>query len=239
MTNIAKFYQTETHDYENFFKNYESSSKEKELNSLIKGLNEQLENAKVELSRVQNESYNKDFTPNGKTIIVHYASNRSDLSLYFDLLSGNAVDINDYNMKEVLLKEVNLKGGEFWVIVSRLELLFLATTNTESLQIISLVLSFLSMKVYFQSLIKTLPLSVNLENLVSSLGEIVPQALLLNFMTFLKNKSEFIIILLNSNLLQKETHLRRLFFEPPQRKSKEAYSTVKLQKPFLYTRFSI
>lgn len=117
MTNIAKFYQTETHDYENFFKNYESSSKEKELNSLIKGLNEQLENAKVELSRVQNESYNKDFTPNGKTIIVHYASNRSDLSLYFDLLSGNAVDINDYNMKEVLLKEVNLKGGEFWVNV--------------------------------------------------------------------------------------------------------------------------
>ena len=117
MSNIAKFYQTETHDYENFFKNYESSSKEKELNSLIKGLNEQLENAKVELSRVQNESYNKDFTPNGKTIIVHYASNRSDLSLYFDLLSGNAVDINDYNMKEVLLKEVNLKGGEFWVNV--------------------------------------------------------------------------------------------------------------------------
>ena len=117
MSNIAKFYQTKTHDYESFFKNYESSTKEKELNSLIKGLNEQLENAKVELSRVQNESYNKDFTPNGKTIIVHYASNRSDLSLYFDLLSGNAVDINDYNMKEVLLKEVNLKGGEFWVNV--------------------------------------------------------------------------------------------------------------------------
>ena len=117
MSNIAKFYQTKTHDYESFFKNYESSSKEKELNSLIKGLNEQLENAKVELSRVQSECYNKDFTPNGKTIIVHYASNRSNLSLYFDLLSGNAVDINDYNMKEVLLKEVNLKGGEFWVNV--------------------------------------------------------------------------------------------------------------------------
>lgn len=117
MSNIAKFYQTKTHDYESFFKNYESSLKEKELNSLIKGLNEQLENAKVELSRVQSECYNKDFTPNGKTIIVHYASNRSDLSLYFDLLSGNAVDINDYNMKEVLLKEVNVKGGEFWTNV--------------------------------------------------------------------------------------------------------------------------
>ena len=117
MTNIAKFYQTETHDYENFFKNYKSSPKEKELNSLIKELNEQLENAKVELSRVQNDCYNEDFTPNGKTIVVHYSSNRSELSLYFDLLSGNAVDINDYNMKEVLLKEVNLKGGEFWANV--------------------------------------------------------------------------------------------------------------------------
>ena len=117
MTNIAKFYQTKTHDYENFFKNYETSSKEKEINSLIKKLNEQLENAKVELSRVQNDCYNKDFTPNEKTIIVHYSSNRSDLSLYFDLLSGNAVDINDYDMKEVLLKEVSFKGGAFWVNV--------------------------------------------------------------------------------------------------------------------------
>ena len=115
MTNIAKFYQTKTHDYESFFKNYKSSPKEKELNSLIKELNEQLENAKVELSRVQNDCYNEDFTPNGKTIIVHYVSNRTDLNLYFDLLSGSAVDINDYDMKEILLKEISIKGGDFWV----------------------------------------------------------------------------------------------------------------------------
>ena len=204
MSNIAKFYQTKTHDYENFFKNYESSSKEKELTLWLKGLMNNLKTQRLSCLVCRANVITKISPLMGKLslsitlpIVVIWVCILT-FFLVMQLISMT-ITWKKSCWKKLILKEVNF--GLMWVIVSRLELLFLVTTNTESLQIISLVPSFLSMKVYFQSLIKTLPLSANLENLVSSLGEIVPQALLLNFMTFLKNKSEFIIILLNSNLL--------------------------------------
>lgn len=116
-TAIANFYKSTTHDYESFFKNYEASAKEKEINARIKHLSDQLEEARVEMTKVQNNRYNSDFTPHGKKIIVHYSSNRSDVELYFDLLTGAPTSRDYLTPNTFIIKEVNLKGGDFWVNV--------------------------------------------------------------------------------------------------------------------------
>lgn len=114
-TAIANFYKSTTHDYASFFNNYEVSIKEKEINARIKHLTDQLEEARVEMTKVQNNRYNSDFTPHGKKIIVHYSSNRSDIELYFDLFTGAPVNRNCLAPNTFIIKEVNLKGGDFWV----------------------------------------------------------------------------------------------------------------------------
>lgn len=116
-TAIANFYKSTTHDYESFFKNYEASAKEKEINVRIKHLTDQLEEARVEMTKVQNNRYNSDFTSHGKKIIVHYSSNRSDVELYFDLLTGAPTSRDYLTPNTFIIKEVNLKGGDFWVNV--------------------------------------------------------------------------------------------------------------------------
>lgn len=116
-TAIANFYKSTTHDYESFFKNYEASAKEKEINARIKHLTDQLEEARVEMTKVQNNRYNSDFTPHGKKIIVHYSSNRSDIELYFDLFTGASTSRDYLAPNTFIIKEINLKGGDFWVNV--------------------------------------------------------------------------------------------------------------------------
>ena len=114
---IANFYKSTTHDYESFFKNYEASAKEKEINARIKHLTDQLEEARVEMTKVQNNRYNSDFTPLGKKIIVHYSSNRSDVELFFDLFTGASTSRDYLAPNTFIIKEINLKGGDFWVNV--------------------------------------------------------------------------------------------------------------------------
>ena len=114
---IANFYKSTTHDYESFFKNYEASAKEKEINARIKHLTDQLEKARVEMTKVQNNRYNSDFTPLGKKIIVHYSSNRSDVELFFDLFTGASTSRDYLAPNTFIIKEINLKGGDFWVNV--------------------------------------------------------------------------------------------------------------------------
>lgn len=116
-TAIANFYKSATHDYESFFKNYEASAKEKEINARIKHLTDQLEEARVEMTKVQNNRYNSDFTPHGKKIIVHYSSNRSDVELFFDLFTGDSTSRDYLAPNTFIIKEINLKGGDFWVNV--------------------------------------------------------------------------------------------------------------------------
>lgn len=116
-TAIANFYKSTTHDYESFFNNYEVSAKEAEINARIKELTDKLEEAKVEMTKVQNNRYNSDFTPHGKNIVIHYSSNRSDVELYFDLFTGTPVNLDSLERNTFIIKEVNLKGGDFWVNV--------------------------------------------------------------------------------------------------------------------------
>lgn len=116
-TAIANFYKSTTHDYASFFNNYEVSIKEKEINARIKHLTDQLEEARVEMTKVQNNRYNSDFTSHGKQIIVHYSSNRSDVELYFDLFTGAPTSRDCLTPNTFIIKEINLKGGDFWVNV--------------------------------------------------------------------------------------------------------------------------
>lgn len=116
-TAIANFYKSSIHDYESFFNNYEISAKEKEINARIKKLSDELEKARVEMTKVQNNRYNSDFTPLGKKVIVHYSSNRSDFQWYFDLFTGAPVNRDCLLPDTFIIKEINLKGGDFWVNV--------------------------------------------------------------------------------------------------------------------------
>lgn len=116
-TAIANFYKSSIHDYESFFNNYEISAKEKEINARIKKLSDELEEARVEMTKVQNNRYNSDFTPLGKKVIVHYSSNRSDFQWYFDLFTGAPVNRDCLLPDTFIIKEINLKGGDFWVNV--------------------------------------------------------------------------------------------------------------------------
>ena len=116
-TAIANFYKSSIHDYESFFNNYEISAKEKEINARIKKLSDELEEARVEMTKVQNNRYNSDFTPLGKKVIVHYSSNRSDFQWYFDLFTGAPVNRYCLLPDTFIIKEINLKGGDFWVNV--------------------------------------------------------------------------------------------------------------------------
>lgn len=116
-TAIANFYKSSTHDYESFFNNYEISAKEKEINARIKKLSDELEEARVEMTKVQNNRYNSDFTPLGKKIIVHYSSSRSEFEGYFDLSTGASTSRDYLAPNTFIIKEINLKGGDFWVNV--------------------------------------------------------------------------------------------------------------------------
>ena len=116
-TAIANFYKSATHDYESFFNNYEISAKEKEINARIKKLSDELEEARVEMTKAQNNRYNSDFTPLGKKIIVHYSSSRSDFGGYFDLFTGASINYDCLLPNTFIIKEVNLKSGDFWVSV--------------------------------------------------------------------------------------------------------------------------
>lgn len=116
-TAIANFYKSSTHDYASFFNNYEISAKEKEINARIKKLSDELEEARVEMTKVQNNRYNSDFTPLGKKVVVHYSSSRSDFEGYFDLSTGASINRDCLLPNTFIIKEVNLKGGYFWVSV--------------------------------------------------------------------------------------------------------------------------
>ena len=116
-TAIANFYKSSTHDYASFFNNYEISAKEKEINARIKKLSDELEEARVEMTKVQNNRYNSDFTPLGKKIIIHYSSSRSEFEGYFDLSTGASINRDCLLSNTFIIKEINLKGGDFWVNV--------------------------------------------------------------------------------------------------------------------------
>lgn len=116
-TAIANFYKSSTHDYASFFNNYEISAKEKEINARIKKLSDELEEARVEMTKVQNNRYNSDFTPLGKKIIIHYSSSRSEFEGYFDLSTGASINRDCLLPNTFIIKEINLKGGDFWVNV--------------------------------------------------------------------------------------------------------------------------
>lgn len=116
-TAVANFYKSSTHDYASFFNNYEISTKEKEINARIKKLSDELEEARIEMTKVQNNRYNNVFTPLEKKIIVHYSSRRSELQLYFDLFTGASIGLDCLSPNTFVIKEVNSKSGDLWVNV--------------------------------------------------------------------------------------------------------------------------
>lgn len=117
MNKLAEFYKTQTHDYASYFDSYQPSDKEGPLNVQIKKLKEELESARGELSKIQANRYNKDFTSNGKRLVLCYSPKNSDTSFRFDILTGNNIDDEFLSAEDCFFITVHTKSDYFWVNV--------------------------------------------------------------------------------------------------------------------------
>lgn len=114
---IAEFYKNPEHNYEDFFGAYVADEKIEKVNKEIKSLFEQIDSKKEELSRLNTLRYNEMFTPTDKKLLLHYSPDRGNtIEAYFDILTGFAVNVNDYDGDEIGITSVGRKAGEFQVI---------------------------------------------------------------------------------------------------------------------------
>lgn len=109
---IAEFYKTKEHNYEDYFKGYVEDSKIYDIDKEIKAITEQLEAKREERSRLYAQRYNDQFTPIEGRVIIHYSSNRSDIELYFEAITGVPVYENSI-LPEDRVYEVSTKAGSF------------------------------------------------------------------------------------------------------------------------------
>lgn len=109
---IAEFYKTKEHNYEDYFKGYVEDSKIYDIDKEIKTITEQLEAKREERSRLYAQRYNDQFTPIEGRIIIHYSSNRSDIELYFEAVTGVPIYKSSI-LPEDRTYEVTTKAGSF------------------------------------------------------------------------------------------------------------------------------
>lgn len=114
---IAEFYKNPEHNYEDFFGAYVADEKIEKVNKEIKTLFEQIDSKKEELSRLNTLRYNEMFTPTDKKLLLHYEPDRGNtVEAYFDIVTGFAVNVNDYDGDEIGVTSVGRKAGEFQVV---------------------------------------------------------------------------------------------------------------------------
>lgn len=114
---IAEFYKNPEHNYEDFFGAYVADEKIEKVNKEIKTLFEQIDSKKEELSRLNALRYNEMFTPTDKKLLLHYEPDRGNtVEAYFDIVTGFAVNVNDYDGDEVGITSVGRKAGDFQVV---------------------------------------------------------------------------------------------------------------------------
>lgn len=113
---IAEFYKNSNHNYNDFFGAYVADEKIEKVNKEIKELFEQINNKKEELTRLNTLRYNEMFTPTDKKLLLYYDSDRGNIQAYFDIVTGFAVNVADYDANETACVTVGRKAGEFQVI---------------------------------------------------------------------------------------------------------------------------
>lgn len=114
---IAEFYKNPEHNYGDFFGAYVADEKIEKVNKEIKSLFEQIDSKKEELSRLNTLRYNEMFTPTDKKLLLHYEPERGNVvEAYFDIVTGFAVNVNDYDGDEIGVTSVGRKAGEFQVV---------------------------------------------------------------------------------------------------------------------------
>lgn len=114
---IAEFYKNSNHNYNDFFGAYVADEKIEKVNKEIKELFEQIDNKKEELTRLNTLRYNEMFTPTDKKLLLHYSPDRGNVvEAYFDIVTGFAVNVNDYDNDEIGITSVGRKAGDFQVV---------------------------------------------------------------------------------------------------------------------------
>lgn len=113
---IAEFYKNSNHNYKDFFGAYVADEKIEKVNKEIKELFEQIDNKKEELTRLNTLRYNEMFTPTDKKLLLYYDSDRGNIQAYFDIVTGFAVNVADYDANETACVTVGRKAGEFQVV---------------------------------------------------------------------------------------------------------------------------
>ena len=114
---IAEFYKNSNHNYNDFFGAYVADEKIEKVNKEIKELSEQIDTKKEELSRLNTLRYNEMFTPADKQWLLHYDSDRGKIiEAYFDVITGFAVNVDDYDMDKTTCINVSRKAGDFQIV---------------------------------------------------------------------------------------------------------------------------
>lgn len=216
MNNLAKFYKAQTHDYASYFESYHPSSEEVPLNARIKELKDELENARVELAKVQANRYNKDFTSNGKRLVLCYSPRNGESVFRFDVLTGNNIDDEFLTDEDCIFITVHTKSDFFWVnvgycfslgaVVSRYYKYKIPTNNNHCLftlenEVIIPVLEFAASSVFLHKNEGIYPTTnFNIKPFISQMYEIPEEKIGVNytlreFTTILaKNKSAEVIL---------------------------------------------
>lgn len=216
MNNLAKFYKAQTHDYASYFESYQPSSQEAPLNARIKELKDELENARVELAKVQANRYNKDFTSNGKRLVLCYSPKNGDSVFRFDVLTGNNIDDEFLTSEDCIFITVHTKSDYFWVnvgycfslgaVVSRYYKYKIPTNNNHCLftlenEVIIPVLEFTAHLVFLHEDVGAYPtMNFNIKPFISQMYEIPEEKIGVNYSlqdfmnALMKNKSTEVIL---------------------------------------------
>ena len=112
---IKEYYSKQEHNLKELVENIDLTNEEeiKSIKKEISKLQNQMDLKKTILSKIIEKSYNKQYTPINKKILISYKSNRNNNTYYYDLMNGCEEDNTDNS----IIYEVYNKTGNVRVLV--------------------------------------------------------------------------------------------------------------------------
>lgn len=112
---IKEYYSKQEHNLKELVENIDLSNEEeiKSIKREIIKLQKQMELKKIVLSKTMETSYNKQYIPTSKKILLHYRGMRNNNDYYYDIVSGNEED----NTENSVVYNIDTKVGKVVVLV--------------------------------------------------------------------------------------------------------------------------
>ena len=112
---IKEYYSKQEHNLKELVENIDLSNEEeiKSIKREILKLQKQMELKKIVLTKTMETSYNKQYIPTSKKILLHYRGTRTNNDYYYDIVSGNEED----NTENSIVYNIDTKVGKISVLV--------------------------------------------------------------------------------------------------------------------------